>query len=200
MKHFLFKKIGPLITPLLLINLGVERANAASVWNLELRDFKNKSQTISFDVYKGLSVNIILIPSGMEAKVAWIDDISYIGLSFDGVLCEKWLDDSCRPNDGSASVVHVNLHKNVYQICNYPPDHPLALNSMEQQVCDPGTHSDDLRTSLTLLVEGQGKKQLLVFDVIPKLEGLPPRDRVTKIYINPDSKPVLDRTSRLSEE
>lgn len=192
MKPFLSKKILSLLTAFWLINVPLARSSSDShIWNLELKDFDNKSRTFGIDLYRGHSVNIILIPSEMTAKVAWLDDLSHVGLSFDGVLCEKWLNESCTADSGSASVIHLNLHKDIYSICYLPADDPLALNAVEKAKCDIASHSDDLSTSLTLLVEGNGKKKVLVFELFPKLNEIAPHDRVRKIYINPDSKPIF---------
>ncbi|MGF1485934.1 MAG: hypothetical protein ACFBSE_02355 [Prochloraceae cyanobacterium] len=196
MRRSLFKKLIGGLSSLILSYLvfpPISIANA--VWYLQLKDFDNPTRTIEFPVYPGHSVNIILIPSGMAAKVAWLDDLSYFGLSFDGVLCEKNADNACTPNQGKADVIHLTLHKNIYEICYLPPDPNLFLSESEikkhKRFCDPGSHNKSRKTSLTLLVEGQGKKKVLVFDLIPKIGKEAPMGRVTKIYVTPNKTSPL---------
>ena len=172
-------------------------AKATSVWKLEVKHFQNPQRTVSFDLYPAHGVNIVFTPLGMTAKVVWLDDISRVGLSFDGVLCEKWLDNTCKSSDGGANVIHVTLHKDVFQICHLPKDDPDALSKSEQLECDLPEHSPDRTTSVSILLQGNGTSEFIVIDINPQPGIIPPSDRVNTIFVVPNTAPLLPQIGNL---
>ena len=162
---------------------------ANSVWFLEMKHFQNSARTLAFDVYPGHGVNIVFTQAQMKAKVVWLDDMSRIGLSFDGVLCEKWVDKSCTAsNKNGASVIHLTLHKDIFQVCYHQSDLVEPLTLQEQLECDPKEKSLTGKTSLSILLEGaNGESQFIVVDINPRPLEVAPSNRVNTIFVNRNS-------------
>jgi len=131
----------------------------------------HNAQALSLKVGKGYGVNII-VPEGETIKKAWLDDISRIGLSFDGNLCQ-WTTQQQECKDEGASVIHLRQLE------------PVNFPSLPR--------SPDGGTLLTVVTAGAEGRKVYVFKVIP-ISGMA---EFANLNIRPDSEkptPILPFT------
>jgi hypothetical protein len=91
--------------------------------------------------------NLSFIPAGETIKKVWLDDPSQVTLDFDGPMCVQFGKESTKPEDcenSAANVIHMRRIKK------------LPISGL------PNTDT----TLLTVITEGQGRKNLYAFQVI----------------------------------
>jgi hypothetical protein len=127
----------------------------------------HNAQALSLKVGKGYGVNII-VPEGETIKKAWLDDISRIGLSFDGNLCQWTTQQQQECKDEGATVIHLRQLE------------PVNFPSLPR--------SSDGGTLLTVVTAGAEGRKVYVFKLTP-ISGMA---EFANLNIRPDSeKPTL---------
>ena len=190
MKIFSFKKIT-ILGLLLAVGSWTKIVKAAPVVNLEIKHFQNTTRTVVAEVYPGHGVNLVFTKLEMTAQVVWLDDQSRIGISFDGVLCEKSADLACTSSGGGANVVHISLHKDIFSICHLYPEDPEPQRKLREFECgDLKEHTPTRSTSLSILLKGNGGSEFIVLDLKPQLNKDIPSDRTHTIFVIPNSEPI----------
>jgi len=165
-------------------------ARATSVVNLELKHLQNTSRAYTVDLYPAKGVNIAFFKLGMKAKVVWLDDMRRVALSFDGVLCEKWNENSCTSDNGGANVIHLSLNKDVVAICQRQYDDPASVQA-EVECNDLKEQSANQSTSLSIMLESETDMELIVIDIQPMPYADAPSSRTHTVFIVPNTSPIV---------
>lgn len=188
MKLFSFKKVAALGAAFAAsIVLPVR---ATSVVNLEIKHLQNTVRTYTVNLYPAKGVNIAFFKLGMKAKVVWLDDMRRIGLSFDGVLCEKWVNNSCTSDNSGANVIHLSLNKDVVALCQRQYEDPTSVEA-EVSCNDLKEQSSSQSTSLSVMLVGQTGTELIVIDIQPMPYVDAPVSRTHTIFVVPNTTPIV---------
>ena len=131
---------------------------AASVRTIPVREARGEEGQIpTLTIWEETGLNINFIPTGEVVKKVWLDDVSRIGIDFDGALC---LSEEGNCSDTGASVIHLRRINPI----NFPqlPKTQTTLLSIVTEGESGGRNLYQFRVTY-----GKGKPQYVTVNIAP---------------------------------
>lgn len=141
---------------------------AASVRTISIREARGEEGQIpTLTIWEETGLNINFIPTGEVVKKVWLDDVSRIGIDFDGALC---VSEEGNCSDTGASVIHLRRINPI----NFPqlPKTQTTLLSIVTQGEDGARNLYQFR-----ITYGKGKPQYVSVNIAPTT-NLPPSQQL----------------------